>query len=480
MVPTELPKRWDMDVDVVIVGAGGAGIAAAVEAAGAGCEVVVLEVMEDVFQSGTATCGGVVMGTGTSVQKAAGVQDSLAEFEKYLDAVSGGFADMDLTRTWARKSGETVEWLLSLGVKFPLEHLYVSGVEREFAHVTPPVARGHITDVRSGKPIVAALYRTAVEKGARFFFRTHVTRLVQHEGEVLGVLATQEGKTMAIKARRGVVLASAGFSRNKDLIQNYMPKMMTGGSFGSPWQRGDGIVLGQAVGAALINMWIPQAAVVGVETTPEMTPCMVITIWGSPCVMVGKDGRRHFREDLYYEFLYDKVAEQEDGFVWTLWDQTVTDLGSNRITVPAFSADLLQEIEKGWIKKADTLEELAEQIGLDASTLEHTLRVYNENVAAGKDTEFGKEIGLGPVAKPPFYAVRSIPATCDTAGGLKINSQTQVLNPFGEALRRLYAAGSTTGGWRGKIYPGSGTAVSVAVTFGRIAGQQVATEKPWA
>lgn len=93
-------------------------------------------------------------------------------------------------------------------------------------------------------------------------------------------MAESEGKPLAVKARRGVVLATAGFSRNEDYIKNFMPKLMTGGSFGSQWQQGDGIVMGQAVGAKLVGMWIPQAATIGVPTTATMTPCEVLDVQG--------------------------------------------------------------------------------------------------------------------------------------------------------------------------------------------------------
>jgi succinate dehydrogenase/fumarate reductase flavoprotein subunit len=210
-----------------------------------------------------------------------------------------------------------------------------------------------------------------------------------------------------------------------------------------------------------------------------MTPCLVITIWGNPCVMVSQDAKRHFREDLYYEHLYERIAEQEGGFVWAIWDQAVTDLGGELVAVPAFSADLSTEVEKGWVKKADTIRELAQQLDVEPSILDSTMAAYNQNAAAGEDPDFGKEVGLGVVEKAPFYAAKTVPATCDTAGGLEINSDGRVFSVFGEVVPRLYATGSTTGGWRGKLYPGSGTAVSFTTTFGRIAGKNAAAEERW-
>ena len=466
--------EWSKSYDVIVVGAGGAGLAAAIEAAEAGSTVLVVEVLDSVFKSNTATCGGVMMAAETSVQREAGIQDSVVEFEKYLTAVSGGFDDPELRHLWAMTAGETLEWVKSLGVEFPVSHLYVSGVEPMFADVTPPVARGHITNTRSGRPIVEALYRRAQELGVEFMFETQGKRLITDANGGVAGLKAQQGETeLWLEARQGVVLATAGFSRNPELIRNFMPKMLTGGSFGSLWQRGDGIVMGQDVGAQLVNMWVPQAAVFGVPTVPEMTPCMVITIWGQPCIMVGQDGRRHFREDMYYEFLYDHIAELPGGYVWTIWDHSVTESGSNRIVVPPFSEGLVEEIARGWVIKAETVAELAERLSVAPAVLEDTLTIYNANVEKGQD-QFGKIVGLGKVERAPFYAAKTVPAICDTAGGLKVDPAMHVINVYDEPIKGLYAAGSTTGGWRGKIYPGSGTAVSVAIGFGRIAGRNAA------
>jgi flavocytochrome c len=473
---SKMPSKWDAETDVIVVGAGGGGLAASIEAVNAGSKSMVLEVMPTALMSNTALCGGVVMGAGTSVQKEKGIDDSIDAFKKYLTAVGGGFDDPEHTVIWAENAGLTVEWLMSLGVKFPAANLYISGNEADYANITPPVARGHTTDAHSGKPISEVLYKTATDKGVQFSFETQATKLVVNDaGEVVGVEALKNKSPYFVKANKGVVLASAGFSRNTDFIKNFMPKLMTGGSFGSTWQRGDGIVMGQAVGAKLTDMWIPQAATIGVPTTPEMTPCMVITIWGNPCVMVSKDAKRHFREDLYYEYLYDQIAAQDGGYVWAIWDQSVTDLGGELVAVPAFSKDLSTEIGKGWVKKADTIEALAAQLEVDPTVLKATIDKHNADAQAGTDTEFGKKVGLKPVITAPFYAAKTVPATCDTAGGLTTNTNAQVLNVFGEVIQRLYAAGSTTGGWRGKLYPGSGTAVSNTVTFGRIAGKHAAS-----
>jgi flavocytochrome c len=474
-----IPDNWDEEADVVVVGAGAGGLSAAIEAVEAGANVTVLEVMDSPLYSNLSMCGGVVIGCGTKIQKEMGVEDSVEEFEKYLEAVGGGFQDPEITKLWAQNCGKSVDWLVDQGVNFPVENLYMSGSELEYDNLTPAVPRGHTTDAHSGRPIAEALYKTAQEKNVNFLFKTRGTRLITNsENEVIGVEADQDGEQIFLKANKGVVLAAGGFTRNEELLKAFAPNLLNGGSFGSLHQQGDGIVMGMALGASLMTIWGLQATI-GVPTTPDMTPCMVIPVWGHPCIMVSSEGKRIFKEDLYYEFMYEQIAGQPGGFVWTIWDQDVTDIGGEQVAVPAFSDGCEHEIEKGWVKKADTIRELAEQMEIDPDTFEETYNKYNEYADAGEDLELGRKVGLEPVKKAPFYAAKTTPAASDTAGGLKINTDCRVLNVEEKEIPRLYATGCSTGGWRGKVLPGSGTAVSFAVTSGRVCGKNVAEEKPW-
>lgn len=459
--------------DVIVVGAGGAGMAAAYEAKNAGASVLVIEHEPGVLQSNTALCGGVVMGCCSSVQKAANIEDDPAEFRKYLSAVGAGYEDPDIMDVWAEESGQTVDWLISLGVDFPVEKLYMSGNEPDYEHITKAVPRGCTTAQDSGAPISQALYVHTSEMGVEYLFQTTAQRLITDpDGRVTGVI-TDKG---IYRANKAVILCTAGFSRNQEWIRSFKPDLATGGSFGSSYQQGDGIKMGMGVGAKIGNMWITQADTIGTQLTEEMCPCMVIAIWKLPCIFVSQDGKRHMAEDLYYEYQCGEIAAQEGGYVWSIWDQTITDMGSSVITVPACSAGCETEIANGTIFRADTIEELAPQLGIDPAVLTETVNHYNEMMRKGIDEDFGRSTGMGEIIQAPFYAAKTVPATCDTAGGLIVNTNGQVQNVWGDIIPGLYAAGSTTSGWRGELYPGSGTAVSVAVTFGRRAGRSAAAE----
>lgn len=468
---TGLPS-WDAEYDVIVVGVGGAGLGAALEAAANEAKVLALDVEASHQAANTSLCGGVVMAWGTSVQEENGLKGDSAEgFIKYIEAVSGDLAYIDLLKNWAQKSRDTFNWLVDNGVKFPAEYLYYSGQEESFADVTTPYKRGHIAEGHIGRSITDVLFKASEKAGVQFEFNSEVKKLYKDSsGRIVGVGTEKEN----FKANKGVVLASGGSSRNKDLIKNFLPDMINGGSFGSMHQQGDGIRMGLEVGSAIGNMWAVQAKCVGNYLADQKCPCNTVFSWGMPCMFIGEDGKRVLAEDTFYEKIFDVIVSQPHQYMWIVWDQAVTDLGAEVISVPPMSEGLVDEVKAGQMYKADSVEALAKMLNVDSATLVQTFANYNEMMAAGVDTEFGRKKGLGPISKPPYYAAKVIPAICDTAGGVVINTDAQVLDWFDKPIPGLYAAGATTAGWRGKYYVGSGTAVSYAITYGRIAGGNAA------
>jgi succinate dehydrogenase/fumarate reductase flavoprotein subunit len=143
-----------------------------------------------------------------------------------------------------------------------------------------------------------------------------------------------------------------------------------------------------------------------------------------------------------------------------------------------WSNDNLAEIEKGWIKKADTIKELAGQIGVDPGKLEETIATYNRYCADKCDPDFERPAEtLQPIETPPFYAIATYPALLNTQGGPKHNMHAQVVDVYGQPIKRLYKAGEI-GSMFGTFYPGAGN-LSECMAFGRIAGRNAAQEKDW-
>lgn len=488
--------QWDDEADVVIVGCGGGGLAAAVESSAQGKSVIVLEVMGSENESNSALCGGMIQGACTSVQKEAGIEDSAEEYEKFLLAVAEGMGDPDLIHTFAINSGATVDWLIEQGVSLPVENLSTFGTMVDYyTDVTPAVARMHMTGV-GGTGITEPLYQKAVEQGVTFLFNTQATRLVTNAaGEVVGVQAlAEDGSDVAYGANLAVIMNTAGFSRNSEMVRNYMTPAITGlftdrpimGSFGSLWQQGDGILMCQAVGAGTTTPMLAYNNAVGLAGNPDNNSAGFISY---PGIYVGTDGKRHLNENGYLageqgrptECVISDIWKQDGGFMWAIWDQSLLEAAQEQAAgrpVMYMSEDFSAEVDAGYVYKADTVEELAQLIEVDPDTLAETFETYNANAKAGTD-EFERGDAT-PLETPPYYAGRIVAVSPDTAGGVKINTNAQVLNPFGEVIPRLYAVGNMTGGWKGRINSGCGQALGWTYTSGLLAARHACELEPLA
>jgi fumarate reductase flavoprotein subunit len=197
-------------------------------------------------------------------------------------------------------------------------------------------------------------------------------------------------------------------------------------------------------------------------------------------VWVNRQGQRFCNEDGHYAYKMLQVFGQERHLAWAVFDQAVADLGGAALggLFGSWSADLSAEIASGVVTRADTLEELAAALDMNAGQLARTVATWNTEAGAGEDSLFGRTLALRPLQTGPFYAVRVTSVNLGSCGGLKIDTSCRVVNMDGEVIPRLYAAGMTAGGFVGPYYPGSGTAILATVVHGRIAGEQVAALPP--
>jgi fumarate reductase flavoprotein subunit/urocanate reductase len=225
-------------------------------------------------------------------------------------------------------------------------------------------------------------------------------------------------------------------------------------------------------------MWMVIGESLGTQTADTVSVGIWSYRWDDPYYDVNSNGERFMDEGIYYEHAAKEIARQDGGFCWTIWDQRTVDNNRENISAPPPSPGCEREIEDGYWKRADTIEELAELIDVPVENLVKTHERYNTMMQEdGEDKDFGRHIGLYDMPEGPYYAAKTVSTSPDTAGGLKINKQAQVQDVWGESLPNLYAAGATTAGWRGQIYPGCGHAITNAVVFGRIAGQEIAEEE---
>ena len=469
---------WDRETDVVIVGYGGAGAVAAIAARDAGAEVIVLEKRE-VPGGSTAISGGLCYAAGTSVQQAAGIQDSAdAMYQHYLNA-GKGLNDPAQVRLAADRSADNVDWLTSLGATWPAPPS-VSGAEVNVG--SEPVARVHSPaygDLSGGAAFFQVLADAATSKGAEILMSTAAKELVVgDDGAVVGVKAESGGQQMFIKARRAVILTTGGFTRSQEMMAGFSRDAFNSQPLGVPDLTGDGHRMAFALGADAINI----SEVLGIPglTLPGAVAA-TYALWSFmpdiAAIFVNKNGKRFVDEFKFYDWKNTELLHQPDSIAFSVFDDATRQYGAGRI-VAGFSETLEQEVTDGTVFKANTIGALANEIGVPAAAFEATITKWNEDVAAGVDTDWGRTAALAPIATAPFYAFKTYSTLFDNSGGIKINTDAQVVNTWGNVIPRLYAAGQVSGGVIGEHYPGSGTALNALVTFGRIAGAKVAAETP--
>lgn len=456
-------EKWDYEVDIVIAGAGGAGIAAAIEAADLKANVLVLEKQPVIEDSSSSLCGGVYTFAGTDFQEKKGIKDSNDLFFNDLMKVGLQKNDEKLVRVYVDNQLDTYKWMTGFGVKW-------IGVE---ALAGMSVPRGHVTD-----PVDAlqVLKKTAEKKGAEFMFETPVTGLITDaEKKVIGVTAKSKGKSLRIKAKKGVLLASGGFGRDPKRLATIDPRLPQVVPVVGPGHTGDGINMAEQLGAYLRDIEYVKPTFGIYYTSKENSGLMMLFYSGA--IIVNKEGKRFIDESMSYKDLGKASLNQTEGIGIQVFDQKIYDVGVEK--AKGLRADKalwgLDETRKKRLIQANTIEELAKKLSINPIVLKQTVDTYNKGVAAGKDPEFGRVAIAGGAGKitaidtPPFYAYISKSLLPGTYGGIVVDENMQVLNRQGK-IPGLYGAGEVVGGFHGASYM-SGTAVGKAVIFGRVAAR---------
>ena len=461
------------DFDLIIIGGGGSGLSAAIMARDAGASCIVLEA-DAKLGGATALSGGVFYAAGTSVQRAAGIEgDTPQAMYDYIMTLAGWEANPKIFRILSEQSGPGVEWLIGMGVMFPPNFLVCSGVDT--------VPRGH-----PSLGLADALINAAGAKGVETAVNTRVESLIVENGRVTGVRA---GGT---ELRAGaVIIASGGFGNSPEMIKRLYPTAASHGAWTyavhwrAPFILGDGIKLGENVGAELVGhdtgLLLPVSGL-GKFVDAFLAPWLML---------VNTEGKRFMNEAAPYAVSGYLVNAQPERRAFALFDEHGLVDGSqdmryadpygtgDGVAMPTWEYNLLrQSIDNGKIHKADTLKELAGKIGVYQDVLEATVAKYNADCDQGVDSEYFKEMPTRfPLRKPPFYA-REVRACLigQTGAGLNVNEKAQVLDRLGHAIPGLYAGGEVLGCAMGKRYSGGGMGICNAIVFGRIAGTAAAAD----
>ena len=484
--------------DIVVVGAGGAGMTAALTAAAEGKSVIIVESQPIVGGNSVRATGGMNAGDTQYQDKAefgqaAGVEKGLAAAEAYaddatvaaliaavkaqwaayqqnpvgyfdsvelmqLDTIVGGKGvnDADLVKVMAENSAAGVEWLAGYGIE----------LNNTGAFGGASVNRIHWPKVNDKKTNVGSYMIPLMEKACneeeniQILFETTAYSIITKDGAAAGIVAEgKNGETVTVTAD-AVILATGGFGANLEMVAELAPELDGFMTTNAAGLQGQGIAMAEAIGAATVDMEQIQ-----IHPTEQFDTAALITegLRGDGAILVNAEGKRFIDEVGTRDVVSAAEIAQTGSYSWLIVDKAMLDA----------SATIAGYVKKGFVKEGATYEELANVCGMDAANFAATMEAWNGYVAAKNDPEFGRVSFTNPLNNAPYYAIKVTAGIHHTMGGLKINTETQVLTAEGEIIPGLYAAGEVTGGVHGANRLG-GNAVCDFVVFGRIAGAEAA------
>ena len=499
----------DFSADVVVIGGGASGLPAAVRAAESGAnKVIILEKRRMLGGMGRIPAG--LFAVESPAQKRLGINHTADELFKIHMTQSVWMCDARLVRTWFSGSGELVRWLEEKGMVFNVAEEPLKLVHQ---------IQG--TVVKTGNAIINTLVEECEKKGVQILTETRAHKLiVDAEGNVNGVIATQRDKEIKINAK-SVIIATGPISGNKDLMKKYYPnvdfeniKIMSA----LPQNTGDGLIMAEDAGATkealMSSLWIGPGnhkmnmSATNVARRPHM-------IW------VNRDGMRFTDETLWclqpygfnwlagftqdlqpgrvsyalmdHKILKDMIEKNENIYdMERLASELVDDedamaAGIDRKTGPELREKsptawlskledaIASEAKKGNVKISGSWQEIAEWMGADPAVLKATIDQYNVYCKNGHDADFLKpKQWLLPLSTPPYYAFKTGQALDSAFGGIRINYRMEVLNKELKPIKGLYAVGSGTSGWLGPGFTFGCGAMGFSVFSGYAAGKNAA------
>lgn len=479
----EAPSDKAAGSDLVVVGSGISGLCTALEAGRAGASVTVID-MWSVFGGHAVLSSAALCLVDTPMQRAAGIADSpeLAErdFLSYGEDAHPGWV-----RLFTQGSRTRIyDWLLESGIEFTdLDSALVAGNS---------VIRIHFVKGR-GMGLMGPLYLQCLQlPNVRFIWNAKALSLIRQDGRVTGV-RTEDMRTGRHAEVRGsaVVLATGGFQSNLDLVRENWPglpedaRLLRGAGINA---LGSGLEIARREGARierLDHQWNYAGTVSPAD--PRGKDGLFVWVWG---ISVNREGKRFVNEFAGHRVTTAAMVRQPGATQFTIFGSegaaTVWVAGTGWGDTNRISRELLNNPAlSDTVKRSDSIEGLAQQLGIDPGVLAATVDRWNRAVDAGKDPEFGRNMELVPgrigIRQPPFYSIQCFPMPRKSLGGVAVNLDCQVLDRQGSVIPGLYAVGELAGfgGINGRAAL-EGTMLAPSLLMGRIAGAGIASELGYA
>ena len=477
--------------DVVVVAAGLSGLAASIAAAETGKKVITLE--KSNVTGGAANMGMSPLAIGTKYQRDANFNMTPAEaWRKHMNFIHWQ-GDARLIKKYYEKTASTIEWLEDMGVEFcGLITAYAVG-ENERAYATAyPTAHcvkpegGGAPGPRCAGAMTKAMTARARELGVEILFETVGVSVIMEDGKAAGVRA--KGKNGEFEVRAGaVIIATGGFGDNPALIKERFGYEWGKDlfSFRIPGMTGDGIRMAWEAGAGHSKMMMELMY----QCPDNMTVWNFDGAFRQPVLWVNKRGERFMNEDMAPNstFTGNAIINQPANVAFSIMDQRrvnayrkkgpdLLDHVHGHQIFDNWDEDVERAISSGYkyFHKADTLEELAESMGVPVDAFVETVEEYNDMCDAGWDDLFEKDRRyMYPVSKGPFYALEFYAGAYGTLGGVKVNHKLEVETADFQVIPGLYCVGTDACAIYGDCYPFTfaGNTMGFCLNSGRMAGE---------
>ncbi|WP_084127498.1 FAD-binding protein [Demequina sp. NBRC 110054] len=544
--------EWDKEVDLLVAGSGAAALAAAVTGSHEGLKVLVVE-STDMWGGTTAISGGGLWMPGHPGMEALGKQDSEEAVLRYMEETIGDVgpaSSLERRKAFIRGVPRVYRLLESLGLEwapskdypdyypdkpggmaggrsieaqpFDAKRLGDDAATWRTADMLPPIpiktddvwlisrawstSDGFIRGAKfffrtmgglvTGKKLyglgggyTGALMRIVKDQGTEVMLSSPVTALIKERDAVVGAEVTTPSGMLRVKASKGVVLGTGGFARNKEWrLENHGIEGYTSAPEGDV---GSGIQVGIDAGgdvALMDDAWWGASV-----PDPEGKDAQFLVAERSMpfTIFVDQEGRRFTNESASYIDVGHDILEHHRTVptipCWMIIDRR----HRHRYLFNAFLTGTKKYKEAGILVEADTLEELASELGMDPKVLTSTVERFNGFARAGVDEDFERgrtaydnyygdptvhpNPNLGTLEKGPFQAVQVVPGDLGTKGGLLTDEHARVISTKGAPIPGLYASGNATASVMGRTYPGAGSTIGPATVFGYLAAMHAAS-----
>jgi succinate dehydrogenase/fumarate reductase flavoprotein subunit len=378
---------------------------------------------------------------------------------------------------------------------------FVYVTKRLGRHFLDLVRHGRGMTLTNGNALAGRLAKAAMDYDVPVWLSSPVRKLLVEGDAVVGALVEREGAPTTVRVRRGVVLAAGGFPHDIERRKQLYPHAPTGREHFTPSPEantGDGLRLAESVGGRVDNTiphaaaWVPTSVTTRKDGSRGVMPHFIDRAKPGVIAVTGQGKRFTNEGNSYHDFVQDMVAAckgEKAVFSWLLCDhRTLRNYGLG--CVAPFPLPIGRHLRSGYLKRGRTIAELANAIGVDAAALQATVEEFNRGARNGEDPAFGKGSKaynryqgdalnepnpcVAPLETAPFYAIKLVVGDIGTFAGLVTDARTRVVDASGAPIKGLYAVGNDAASIMGGNYPGAGITLGPALTFGFIAGNQLA------